>query len=82
MIEETNVFELKFKTADNKTRTVTIKNPKANLDTATVKAAFNAFIASDAFLNEEGYKIFHSAVSGRYVNRQVQDIYTTEPVEA
>ena len=37
MIEETNVFELKFKTANNKTRTVTIKNPKANLDAATVE---------------------------------------------
>ncbi|MFE0442517.1 DUF2922 domain-containing protein [Aerococcus sp. NPDC058936] len=82
MIEETNVFELKFKTADNKTRTVTIKNPKANLDAATVEAAFNAFIASDAFVNEEGHKIFHTAVSGRYVNRQVQDIYTTESVDA
>ena len=63
-------------------KSVTIKNPKANLDAATVEAALSAFIASDAFLNEEGYKIFHSAVSGRYVNRQVQDIYTTEPVEA
>lgn len=49
MIEETNVFELKFKTANNKTRTVTIKNPKANLDAATVEAALSAFIASDAF---------------------------------
>lgn len=78
MIEETNVFELKFKTADNKARTVTIKNPKADLDSATVEAALNAFIATDAFKNDAYQNIFHSAVSGRYVNRQVQEIYTTE----
>jgi hypothetical protein len=82
MIEETNVFELKFKTANNKTRTVTIKNPKTDLDAATVEATFNAFIASEAFVNDENQNVFHSAVSGRYVNRQVQEIYTTEPVEA
>ncbi|OFU53202.1 MULTISPECIES: DUF2922 domain-containing protein [Aerococcus] len=81
MIEETNVFELKFKTADNKTRTVTIKNPKPDLDAASVEATLNAFIATEAFVNDDRQNIFHSAVSGRYVNRKVQEIYTT-PTEA
>ncbi|RPA57602.1 DUF2922 domain-containing protein [Aerococcus agrisoli] len=80
MFEETNVFELKFKTADNKSRTVTIKNPKANLDAASVEQALNALVAANAFINEEGYQIFATPVSGRYVNRQVQEIYTTEEV--
>ncbi|OYQ65254.1 DUF2922 domain-containing protein [Aerococcus sp. 1KP-2016] len=80
MFEETNVFELKCKTADNKSRTITIKNPKANLDAATVEQALNALVAADAFINEDGYKIFVTPVSGRYVNRQVQEIYTTEAV--
>lgn len=81
MIEETNVFELKFKTADNKTRTVTIKNPKSALDAASVEATLNAFIATEAFENDDQQNVFHSAVSGRYVNRQVQEIYAT-PTEA
>ena len=81
MIEETNVFELKFKTADNKTRTVTIKNPKSDLAAASVEATLNAFIATEAFVNDDQQNVFHSAVSGRYVNRQVQEIYAT-PTEA
>ncbi len=81
MIEETNVFELKFKTTDNKTRTVTIKNPKADLDAVTVEQALNAFVDADAFVNDDGQKVFHTPVSGRYVNRQVQEIYVTETPE-
>ncbi len=81
MIEETNVFELKFKTADNKTRTVTIKNPKSDLDAASVEATLNAFIATEAFVNDDQQNVFYSAVSGRYVNRQVQEIYAM-PTEA
>lgn len=81
MTEETNVFELKFKSADKKNRTVTIKNPKANLQAAEVEEALNAFVASDAFINDEGFKIYHTPISGRYVNRQVTEVYSTETTE-
>ncbi|MCL2010317.1 MAG: DUF2922 domain-containing protein [Synergistaceae bacterium] len=59
---ETNALVLKFRTADDKTRTVTIQPCNVNATEATAKALMDAMISSDAFVYQPSAKLGASVI--------------------
>lgn len=74
-MEKTLTLEMKFNTADNKTRNLSIKNPKAALTALEIQPAMDAIVALDAF-EIEGVNPYAGVGSARYVERTVTDILT------
>lgn len=66
------VLELIFTTANNKTKTVTVDAPLPNLSEAAVRAAMEQMIASDIFREADAPIVGIKAA--RYVNRTVTSI--------
>lgn len=77
-MEKSTVFELQFLTADNKNKTITIRNPKANITSDQAQTALNMIANNQAFKDEEGHPLYQKAKAGRYVSRQVDLIYSAE----
>ncbi|AZP04963.1 DUF2922 domain-containing protein [Jeotgalibaca ciconiae] len=74
----TNVtLELKFKTAEGKTRNLSLKNPVTDLTSEQVQPAMEAIIELDAF-EVKGVNPYAGLDSARYVERVVTDIFNTE----
>ena len=66
------VLELIFTTTANKTKTITVDAPVANLSEATVRAAMEQMIASDIFRQEDAP--INGVKGARYVQRNVTPI--------
>ncbi len=67
-------LELKFLTSQGKNRTLSIQNPKNQLDEATVRQAMADIQSTALFQNEEG-PLYETIVSARYINKEVIDIF-------
>ena len=67
MAEVKNILTMKFRTADNKTRLVTLQPCKASLTDTNVKAVMDSMITSGAFVYEPAAKLgatlTHSMIS-------------------
>lgn len=68
-------LELLFKSADNKNRTLRLKDPKEGLAPETVQQAMNRIVQADAFYLDDA-KQYDTPVGARYVERIVTDIFT------
>lgn len=66
------VLQLTFANAENKTMTINIDNPKANLTEAEVNAAMQTIIAQSVF-SKSGFA-FNVKKSARIVDRNVTNI--------
>ncbi|MCZ0718117.1 DUF2922 domain-containing protein [Aerococcus kribbianus] len=77
-MEKSTVFELQFLTADNKNKTITIRNPKANITSDQAQTTLNMIANNQAFKDEDGRILYQKAKAGRYVSRQVDLIYSAE----
>jgi len=66
-------LELRFETADGKTKVIGIDQPVENLDPLVVETAMAQIISQDMF-EVEGFKQFTKIKDARYVTRTVEDI--------
>ncbi|OCS85099.1 DUF2922 domain-containing protein [Caryophanon latum] len=66
------VLELVFTTPENKTKTITIEAPVANVSEATVRAAMEQMIASDVYRDADSP--IQAIKAARYVSRTVTPI--------
>lgn len=73
----TLTLELKFRTADGKSRNLSLRNPLENLTPAEIQPAMDAIIALSAF-EVDGLNPYASVDSARYVERIVTDIFDLE----
>lgn len=71
-------FELLFKDEAERTKKITLSQPKAGITEAEAQSTLAAFLATDIFLNDEGLKPYAKAVGARYVTRNVEDIYVAQ----
>ena len=71
----TVTLELKFGTADGKTRSLSVKNPKSGLTSAELQPAMAAIIGLNVF-EVKGVNPYASVNSARYVERTVTDVIT------
>ena len=72
----TQVLELKFNTANGKTMTISVNDPKSNLTAAEIATTMQTIIAEDAFHNEgNGLVAINQA---RIVDRTVSEFDLTE----
>lgn len=67
-------LEMKFGTADGKTRNLSIKNPKSGLTAEEIKPAMETIVGLDAF-EVKGVNPYAALGSARYVARSVTDIF-------
>ena len=47
------ILQMEFKSAEGKSRTLRLNNPRENLDRETVETAMDQIVAADAFEKEE-----------------------------
>lgn len=66
-------LELRFETAEGKTKVIGVDQPIENLDPLIVQAAMEEIISQDMF-EVEGIKVFTKIKDARYVTRTVEDI--------
>lgn len=74
-MQTTLTLELKFNTAEKKTRNLNVRNPKLNLTAAEIQPAMEAIVALDAF-EVDGVNPYAGVESARYVERIVTDVLT------
>lgn len=70
-------LELKFKSAQFKSKKITINNPILDLSDAVVQAAQQAVIDANIFDNE-GDNPYAQLDGARYVERTVTDLYNVQ----
>lgn len=71
----TRTLQLTFTTAGGSRSTVTMADPKIDLDAPTVQAAMNDVIQSGVFLTKDG--AYAAPYAAKYVERTVTDIFST-----
>ena len=69
----TVTLELKFLTADGKTRNLSVKHPKSGLTAAELQPAIDAIIGLNS-LEVKGINPFTAGNSARYVERTITDL--------
>ena len=69
----TVTLELKFLTADGKTRNLSVKNPKSGLTAVELQPAMDAIIGLNTF-EVKGINPFTAVNSARYVERTITDL--------
>lgn len=67
-------LELKFLDTEGKTKTLTIREPEANLDEAAIRQVMDDIVAQQLFENE-GNQLYVQVKSARYVERLVTDVF-------
>lgn len=72
-MNSTLTLELKFRTADGKSRSLSLRNPASDLTAAEIQPAMDAIIGLDAF-EIDGVNIYAATDSARYVERSVTEI--------
>lgn len=77
MATTNKVLKLKFKTEEDKTRSISVKFPKENLDAETVRKAMEAVVASDAF-EKDGVKLYTKTAGAYYYTTSQEDIFDEE----
>lgn len=77
MSQTTLTLDLQFKTAQGKSRTMGIRDPKAELDREIVEGAMQT-IAQQAMFENEGDQLYAKVKGARYVTRTVDEIFTVE----
>lgn len=60
------ILQMEFMSAEGKSRTLRLNNPRANLDRETVEAAMDQIIAVAAF-EKDAYGLYASKQAARYV---------------
>lgn len=70
-------LQMTFTTGDNKRSTVTLDQPKENLDAATVEQAMTTMVNAQVFANKDG--AFSAPFSAQYVERTVTEIIAPQP---
>lgn len=75
--QTTKRLELKFHTANGKTKTLAIQHPKEGIDEQTAKAAMDTIVAKDIF-QDKAVDLFAASKSAQYITRTVDDVYTAE----
>jgi hypothetical protein len=71
----TVTLELKFGTADGKTRSLSVKNPKSGLTAAELQSAMASIIGLNVF-EVKGVNPYAAVNSARYVERTITDVIT------
>ncbi len=71
----TVTLELKFGTADGKTRSLSVKNPKSGLTSAELQPAMASIIGLNVF-EVKGVNPYATVSSARYVERTITDVIT------
>ncbi len=79
-MNETTVFELQFKTEDNKNKTISLRHAKPDIDATTAQKALENIIATQAF-KQDNIQLFAKPVGARYVTRQVDTVYAVSNPE-
>lgn len=74
-MKTTLTLELKFTTADKKSRSLNIRNPKLDLTTAEIQPAMDTIVNLGIF-EIDGVNPYAGVDSARYVERIVTDILT------
>lgn len=77
----TKVLRLKFKTAEDKTKSISVKFPKKNLDADAVRKAMEAVVASDAF-EKDGVMLYTKTAGAYYYTTSQEDIFDDEEASA
>lgn len=73
----TRVLRLKFKNEEDKTKSISVKFPKENLDAETVRKAMDAIVAADAF-EKDGAKLYTKTAGAYYYTTSQEDIFEDE----
>lgn len=73
-METTKTLELKFKTANGKSKNLSLRNPRENLTAAEIQPAMDAIVGLGAF-EVKGVNPYAAIDSARYVERTVTDIF-------
>lgn len=73
----TLTLELKFRTADGKSRNLSLRNPLEGLTPTEIQPAMDAIIELGAF-DIDGINPYAGVDSARYVERIVTDIFDNE----
>lgn len=67
-------LELKFLDAEGKSKTLTIREPKENLDETTIRQSMQS-ILEQALFAREGIQQYVQIHSARYVDRQISTLF-------
>lgn len=78
-VETEEIFELRFKSADNRTKKITIKKPALNILAQDVQTALD-IIASTEIFAKAGIDSYAQPVDGRYIERTVRNVYVAPEV--
>ena len=71
------VLKLNFKNPKDKTKTITIANPKEGLSKEVVQDAMSKIVAAKAFSKEE-VELYTSVDSAKYYTTQSDEIFDTD----
>ena len=71
------VLKLKFKTAEGKTSMITVRYPKQDLSSETVKSAMQKIVVAAAF-EKDGVAIYAKVVGAEYYTTQTDDIFASD----
>jgi hypothetical protein len=71
------VLKLSFKNEKNKTKTITIADPKDGLSKEVVQDAMSKIVAAKAFSKEE-VELYTSVDSAKYYTTQSDEIFDTD----
>lgn len=71
------VLKLNFKNAKDKTKMITIADPKEGLDKAVVQASMDQIVATKAFVKDE-VALYESVDSANYYTTQSDEIFDSE----
>lgn len=70
------VLKLNFVNVRGKRSTIIIKNPKAKLDEATVRAAMDKIASTKIFVTKEGDPKFAAVKGANYCTTQSDDVFS------
>ena len=76
-METTLTLEMKFGTADGKTKNVSLKNPKAGLTSLEIQPVMQTIVGLDAF-EVKGINPYATLNGARYVQRSITDVFAAE----
>ncbi len=80
MAEPTKSLQMTFATANGKEGTMTISDPKADLNAEQVQSAMNDMVASTVFVNKHGQ--FTRVVSADMITRTVDNLFDNNKTNA
>ncbi|MDN6194130.1 MAG: DUF2922 domain-containing protein [Alkalibacterium sp.] len=78
-MDTTMKLELKFKTSEGKTRTLSVNQPTLGLEPTLVQEAMEAIAAQNIF-EQEDVQLYNQVQSARYVTRSTNDLFEVAEV--